>query len=288
MTRAGLLRLCQAKRGVRNMKSHTKISILASIPHNGEQIVEESPWLKGLNEVTLMYDVDRFIAKMYEQALSQNKIPKVLTPYHRYVIDCNRWLTDIDCCSVENSKTPAGSHVRGLYWQKTTAGFPLLKSPISVALHKQIVKKYYDPFFQEINALYSQFQKAGATHIYHLDLHSMPSRGTALHRDPGQERADIVIGNEHGKTASPAWTQQVTKAYQNAGFKVKLNDPYTGGTIVEKYGKPQQNKQALMIELNRNLYMDEKTKQIVPAKAEPIKQKLNQVISEICHILSQQ
>ena len=95
----------------------------------------------------------------------------------------------------------------------------------------------------------------------------MPSRGTSAHRDPGEDRADIVVGNELGKTATGEWTEQVVQAYRNQGFTVKLNYPYTGGTIVEKYGDPP-GRQALMIELNRLLYMDEKSKQIIPEKAE--------------------
>ena len=64
--------------------------LLVSIPHNGEQVVEECPWLKELDEVTLMFDVDRFVAEMYQAGLDQHKIPRVITPYHRYVVDCNR------------------------------------------------------------------------------------------------------------------------------------------------------------------------------------------------------
>ena len=254
---------------------------LVSIPHSGEQIVEESDWLKDLDEITLMYDVDRFIDQMYQSALDRYEIPKVITPYHRYVVDCNRWTTDVDCDSVEGSRNPSGSHSTGLHWRQTTAGHVLIKKPLSQQLHKNIIKKYYVGFFQEIDSIYTDFSQKGVKNIYHLDIHSMPSCGTDAHRDPGEERADIVIGNERGKTATREWTNQVKEAYRNQGFKVQLNHPYTGGTIVEKYGHPAQGHQALMIELNRKLYMDEKSKRIIPEKAEPVKRRLNKVISEI-------
>jgi len=254
---------------------------LVSIPHSGEQIVEESYWLKDLDEITLMYDVDRFIDQMYQFALSHYKIPKVTTPYHRYVVDCNRWTTDVDCDSVEGGKNPSGSHPTGLHWRKTTAGHVLIKQPLSHQLHENIIEKYYIGFFREIDSIYRDLSQNGAKNIYHLDIHSMPSRGTDAHRDPGEERADIVIGNGLGKTATREWTNQVIKAYLNQGFEVRLNHPYTGGAIVEKYGHPDQGRQALMIELNRKLYMDEKSKRIIPEKAEPVKRRLNKVISEI-------
>ena len=259
----------------------SKKPILVSIPHNGEQVVEECPWLKELDEVTLMFDVDRFVAKMYQAGLEQYQIPRVITPYHRYVVDCNRWPSDVDSDSLEGSPNPSGSHPTGLHWRKTTAGHVLFKKPLSQQLHKNIINKYYKGFFQNIDSLYENLNKAGAKNIYHLDLHSMPSRGTSAHKDPGENRADIVIGNENGKTATAEWTEQVMTAYRNQGFEVRLNHPYTGGTIVEKYGSPLKGRQALMIELNRKLYMDEKSKQIIPAKAEPIKKLLNKVIFEI-------
>ena len=258
-----------------------KKPLLVSIPHTGEQIVEESFWLKELDEVTLMYDVDRFVDQMYEQALDQHKVPRVITPYHRYVVDCNRLPTDIDCDSVEGCENPSGSHPTGLHWRVTTAGYVLIKKPLSHALHETILQKYYKDFFRDIDSLYEVFVQAGAKTIYHLDIHSMPSCGTKAHRDPGEERTDIVIGSELGKTASPEWTEQVISAYKNQGFTVRLNHPYTGGTIVEKYGRPSLNRHALMIELNRKLYMNEQTKQILPEKAQPVKARLNQVIAEI-------
>ena len=41
------------------------------------------------------------------------------------------------------------------------------------------------------------------------------------------------------------------------GYVVALNKPYAGGFITEHYGRPAENFQALQIEVNRALYMDE-------------------------------
>ena len=256
-----------------------KKPLLVSIPHAGEKTVPECYWLKDLDEVTLMYDVDRFIDRMYQPALEQYAVPKVAAPYHRYVVDCNRYPSDVDCDSVEGSKNPSGSHPTGLHWRKTTAGRVLIPKPIPYALHKSLIEKYYTGFFAEIDSLYEKLKNE--KYVYHLDLHSMPSCGTKAHRDPGKKRPDIVIGNELSQTASPEWTNQVLKAYSGQGFTVSVNDPYKGGTIVEKYGLRDKGRQALMIELNRNLYMDENSKKLLPEKAEPVKQKLKAVISEI-------
>jgi len=253
--------------------------LLVSIPHSGEQIVPETPWLHDLEEVILMYDVDRFIDQMYQGVLEDYNIPFVKTPYHRYVVDCNRWPSDVDVDSVEGNENPSNSHPTGLHWRKTTSGYLLFKEPLKKELHEKLLEKYYTGFFKNIDAIYEKWPNK--KNIYHLDLHSMPSRGTKAHRDPNEDRADIVIGNEKGSTATSQWTNQVTRAYEKQGFSVKLNHPYTGGTIVEKYGDPKKGRQALMIELNRKLYMDQNTKQIIPEKAKEVKVRLRKVISDI-------
>ena len=38
------------------------------------------------------------------------------------------------------------------------------------------------------------------------------------------------------------------------------NDPYKGMELVSAYSNPAQNKHSLQIEVNRGLYMDEKTR----------------------------
>ena len=43
------------------------------------------------------------------------------------------------------------------------------------------------------------------------------------------------------------------------GYTVAHNKPYAGGFITEHYGRPAQRLHALQIEVNRGLYMNERT-----------------------------
>ena len=256
-------------------------AFLASIPHSGEQVEAEADWLQGLPETILMCDVDRFVDRLYQPVLDKLGVPVVITPYHRCMVDCNRWPEDVDRDSLEGSETPSGAHPTGLYWRVTTDGDQLLKKPVDRDKHERILSKYYQPFFKKIDSIYKQFRSQNAQMIYHLDLHSMPSQGTSVHRDPGGDRSDIVICTVDGQTAEEQWTQQVVAAYQDQGLRVSLNDPYKGGSIVQKYGRPQKGSQAIMVEINRKLYMDEKTKQWLPEKAKKLQDKLQQALSRI-------
>jgi N-formylglutamate amidohydrolase len=252
-------------------------NLIATIPHSGEKIPSEAPWLKGLPEEILMCDVDRYVDFLYEKSLGELKIPFVKTQWHRYAADLNRVPEDVDCSSVQGNPHPQGTHSRGFHWVVTTLNQPLIKEPMAPEVHQKLINLVYQPFHQEIEKLYQQ--NTGPT--YHLDLHSMPSVGTAMHRDPGETRADVVISDCHGTSCEVQFRDIVLLAFLKAGFKVAYNWPYYGGKVSEQYGKPQKQQHAIQIELNRALYMDEKSKKLKEPEAAQVQKKLHQALVDI-------
>jgi len=238
-----------------------------SIPHSGERIPEETPWLHGLPEPIVMCDVDRFVNRLYAPIVSEMNITCVQTQWHRYVVDLNRLPEDVDAGSVVGSLNPVGKFSTGLHWVVTTRGDRLMPTPISEELHGQLVQRYFDPFHKDVRAAYAYFRDCGARDVYHLDAHSMPSKGTSAHRDPGQYRADVVVSDWEGRSASLAFKDLVVKGYQEAGLIVAYNWPYLGGRVTQTYGRPQDGQHAIQVELNRALYMNEESKQLVPERA---------------------
>jgi hypothetical protein len=45
------------------------------------------------------------------------------------------------------------------------------------------------------------------------------------------------------------------------GYDVKINDPYKGVELVRAFSDPSANRHSLQIEVNRKLYMDERTRE---------------------------
>ena len=264
-------------------------ALFVSIPHSGTQIPAEANWLKNLPPPVLNCDVDAFVDDLYAPVLKKRAIPAVIFPWHRYSVDMNRWAWDISPKTVQRAgellktlykhknslqknssgaslsgaslsgASPSGTSPSNVHWHKTTKGDLLIKEPLSQNRHKVLIKKYFEPYHQQIQNQLRIFKKQGAKKIYFLDLHSMPSKALAYHKDYGELRTEIVIGNNRGRSASPAFTELAIKAYRQAGFKVALNWPYSGGAISRFYGQPQKGQEALQVELNRKLYMDEKT-----------------------------
>ncbi len=245
---------------------------MATIPHSGEKIPPEALWLKDLDEVTLMGDVDRYVDHLYEESLKKLKIPYIKTEWHRYAADLNRLDTDVDADAVVGNSNPSGTFPRGFHWVYSTQGEKILKSPLSLKNHHDLIARVYAPFHQDVQSLAQQLLKQGKS-LYHLDLHSMPSVGTTQHRDPGERRKDVVISDSKGKSCSPEFKDWVIKSFSTEGFSVSYNWPYFGGRLTERYGHPEQNHHVIQVELNRALYMNESTK------------KLNSDVSEIKHKL---
>ena len=231
-----------------------------SIPHSGEEIPDEVHWLKSLPEPTLMRDVDRFVRELYQPVISRLQILNVLTTWHRYVVDLNREENQFDEDSVYGAPSPSGSQTKGIHWSKTTQGEVLISQPMSLELHEKLVALYFRPFHREVQQLRSKI-KDQFGEVFQLDAHSMPSLGTALHSDPGQDRPEIVVSDFHGRSCRSEYRDLVMEAYQRAGFEVAYNWPYVGGGITQRYGEPQEKMHCIQVELNRKLYMDEGNKQ---------------------------
>ena len=82
--------------------------------------------------------------------------------------------------------------------------------------------------------------------VYLIDLHSF---GRDL-------SADIILGNDEGKTTSDSFIELIGNLLKDEGFRVKTNVPYSGGYITKHYGNKLENCEALQIELWYGAYID--------------------------------
>jgi N-formylglutamate amidohydrolase len=72
-------------------------------------------------------------------------------------------------------------------------------------------------------------------------------------------RPDFIIGDRFGASAAPAVVEAAIALLSAKGYTVAHNKPYAGGFITEHYGRPVRGAHALQIEINRGLYMNERT-----------------------------
>ena len=90
-----------------------------------------------------------------------------------------------------------------------------------------------------------------------VDWHSMPSR--AVRGAPGGRGPDVVLGDRHGSSCSAEVSRLLRALFEKASWVTALNRPYAGGWSTQFWGRPGEGFHAVQIELNRALYLDERT-----------------------------
>jgi N-formylglutamate deformylase len=143
------------------------------------------------------------------------------------------------------------------------------------------IDAYYKPYHARLEALVNRTaQQFGAAFL--IDCHSMPSRmPTGDARRPYEPvNADIVIGDRYGASCEPGFSHRVHALLSGMGYRVARNKPYAGGFITEHYAARSRNRHVLQIEINRALYLDEKTLQPLPGYAR-LKSDIGRLIAEI-------
>jgi N-formylglutamate deformylase len=189
----------------------------------------------------------------------------LIAHFPRSYIDVNRHVHDLDPDLIDGTwpgKLAPGEKTKlgiGLVRRLAQPGIPMYDRRLSVAAIRRRIETYYLPYHDElwriIDALHARF---GA--VWHINCHSMASRGSDITPDGDMPRADFVLGDRDGTTCSPAFTGAVAEFLAAKGYDVKINDPYKGAEIVRRYADPPARRHSLQIEINRALYMNETTR----------------------------
>jgi len=125
--------------------------------------------------------------------------------------------------------------------------------PVEEALGR--IEAIYKPYHAALRRLLAQTHVTFGAAVL-IDCHSMPS--SVRGQDP-RTRADVVLGDRYGTSAARALVEHAADVLVDLGYTVAVNKPYAGGFITEHYGRPAKGLHAIQVEVNRGLYMDERT-----------------------------
>jgi N-formylglutamate deformylase len=212
--------------------------------------------------------------------------------FPRAYIDPNRAITDIDAqllaASWPTPLAPQKYTLRGMGLIRRDAlpGRPMYARKLSIAEVQHRIDAYYLPYRA---ALRHAAERATAQHgaLWHVDCHSMKSRGNEMNVDAGEARPDLVVSDRLGTTADPAFTQWVAQYFTAAGYTVQVNEPYQGGDLLTAVSAPAQRRHSIQIELNRGLYMDE-AKFVKHAGYAALKQNLDAFVAALAEYVRAQ
>ncbi|WP_292154426.1 N-formylglutamate amidohydrolase, partial [Mesorhizobium sp.] len=125
--------------------------------------------------------------------------------------------------------------------------------PLSEAVGR--IEAVYKPYHETLKRLLTRTH-ARFGYAVLIDCHSMPA---SVRVGDNGARPDFIIGDRFGISASAALTERAIGLLTGMGYAVAHNKPYAGGFITEHYGRPARHLHALQIEVNRGLYMNERT-----------------------------
>jgi N-formylglutamate amidohydrolase len=119
------------------------------------------------------------------------------------------------------------------------------------------IERCHTPYHRVLDEACTRLHAKYGT-VWHINCHSMPSKRSA--RDIGRP-ADFVLGDRDGTTCDRELTDFVAAVLRRRGYDVRINEIFKGVEIVKRQGRPAARRHSLQIEVDRALYMDQKTLQ---------------------------
>ncbi len=234
-------------------------SVVFASPHSGR----EYPWAflrkSVLDEQMIRSSEDAFVDMLIENA-SACGAPMLAAVMPRAYLDLNRSADELDPAVIEGAKrvnhNPRIASGLGVIPRVVSNGREIYRGKMKLSEAHARIANYWRPYHDRLQALLDSTRLEFGKAIL-VDCHSMPHEATDAMMRPGLPRAEIIIGDRFGASASSAIVDQLEDVFLRAGLKVSRNTPFAGAYITQNYGRPSHGQHAIQIEIDRSLYMNE-------------------------------
>ncbi len=241
---------------------HQTIPFVFASGHSGSVYPVDFIAASRLDPLTLRKSEDAFVDELFGAATA-NGAPLLRATFPRAWVDPNREAWELDPRMFEdrlpsfvNTKSARVFAGLGTVARVVANGEEIYNRKLTFDEVAKRIEWAYEPYHAALRGLIDETCKSFG-HCIVVDCHSMPSVGGPMDNDPGNARVDMVLGNNHGATCQARLMQFVDAVLSEAGYTVRINNPYSGGFTTRHYGQPRRGIQTLQIEVNRALYMDE-------------------------------
>lgn len=238
-----------------------RVPFVFNSPHSGQHYPERFLEMIRLDRHSIRRSEDSYVDQLFAGAVALGA-PMLAANFPRAYLDVNREPWELDP-RMFTEPVPPFVNIRSARVAGGLGTVPRLvgegldiypgRLPLAEAVDRieTIYKPYHDCLKQMISRTQARF---GAVVL--IDCHSMPA---SIRVGDTGIRPDFIVGDRFGTSAAPALTQHAIGLLASMGYSVAYNKPYAGGFITEHYGRPTRGLHALQIEVNRGLYMDERT-----------------------------
>jgi N-formylglutamate deformylase len=224
--------------------------VVLHLPHDSTEIPEQVRGQFLLSDQTLDGELlrmtDHFTASLFTE--SDGVATLVRSPVSRLVVDVERFADD--------QLEPMASRGMGAIYE-VTSGLDPLRRQLSPQEKAELMEAWYFPHHERLERAVED-ALARYNQCLVLDCHSFPSLPLPYEMaDLTSTRPDICIGIDEFHTDQGLALAFVT-AFQRVGWQVGVNEPFGGAMVPSTRYRRDSRVSAVMVEVNRSLYMDER------------------------------
>ena len=223
------------------------VPMLVHLPHAGTKIPDAVRARIRISDEQLADEVlamtDWHTGDLFGPAATDAGATVITNHLSRLVVDPER---------LPNHREPAAAYGMGAVYTHTRHGTPMR----SKAETPDLLDQYFQPWADTVSAcVTAHLEQFG--HCLILDGHSFPAEPFPF-EDPSQPRPDIDLGWSDPHRPE-GLVDQVAELAANRGYSVAENTPFSGAYVpLGRYGRDAQVT-ALMVEVNRRVYLNETT-----------------------------
>lgn len=223
--------------------------IVLHIPHNSTEIPSDVRKKFALSDEELVAELlsmtDSFTAELFAAPFPAES---VVYDTSRLVVDPERFEHD-----AQESMSQRGM---GVIYTRTSTGRVLRESP-DAKEREVLLDNYYRPHHRRLTDAVRRAVDAHGSCLI-IDCHSFASLPLPYEPVQDRERPDFCIGTETGHTP-PSLATTAQHFLESAGYSVAINTPFAGAIVPMDFYRSTDAVSSIMIEVNRGLYMDERT-----------------------------
>ena len=243
------------------------VPLVLDSPHSGALYPDDFAYCCPLT--VLRRAEDAYVDELYEAAPAHGAT-LIGALFPRSYIDVNRAADDLDpglfprllAGALPPVLVPRPTTRVGLVRRHAQPGVPIYDGKLSPDDILARIERYHTPYHRVLDQTCERLcREFGA--VWHVNCHSMPSYGPSREERKGVY-ADFVLGDRDGTTCAPDFTDFVARFLRGLGYDVRINEGYKGVEIVRRQGRPADQRHSLQIEVDRALYMDQKTLEKLP------------------------
>ncbi len=238
-----------------------RTSVIFASPHSGNDYPSQFLTRTILDRHAIRSSEDAFVDQLFGN-VPMLGAPLLAANVPRAYVDLNRSVDELDPALIDGvHKPPHNPRISsglGVVPRVVANGRAIYSGKLSRAEADARIDGGWRPYHDALSQLVTQALGLFGESIL-IDCHSMPHEAIENAASLRGQRPDVVLGDRFGAAARADIVDAIEAAFVAAGLRVARNAPFAGAYTAQQYGRPARGQHVVQIELDRALYMDERT-----------------------------